>query len=147
MLDLIFESAFFGFGQNCSEFLADLYIRSNFRFPFAHRSGERRFDRIDRLVGFHFAKRIVMLNFFTRLLEQTNDFGRTNSFAHDWDNDFLCAHAFPGRAEARPVRSAFVVASPAFGIRRRYTSRPLLVATERLIAATIRSTSGSAAYS
>ena len=78
--------------QNRSQLLTDLDRVADFDLPFAHRASEGRLNRINRFIGFDFAKRIVELRWIAWILQKRNDFGGANSFAHDRHRDglFFC---------------------------------------------------------
>src|SRR5207302_8805628 len=77
-------------GENGAEFLADIDGIANFGLPFAHYSGEGRLNRINRLIGFDFAKIIVERNRITGFFQKRNNLRVANSLAHDWNGDALC---------------------------------------------------------
>ena len=63
-------------GQNGAEFLPDLDRFADFRFPFAHRAGERGLDRVNRFVRLNFAKRIVERDGVAGLFSKARQFSR-----------------------------------------------------------------------
>ena len=77
--------------EDRSYFLPDFNSVTDVGFPFTHGSGERRFDRIDRLIRLNFAKRIVQFDAVAGIFQQRHDLRRANPFAHDWHSDALRA--------------------------------------------------------
>ncbi len=75
--------------QNRAEFLPDFYRVADLGLPFTHHACERRFDRINRLVRFHFAQGVIQFDVVAWIFEQRNNFGRANAFSHDRHGDRL----------------------------------------------------------
>ena len=79
-LHLVREIIACAFRQNGAELLTDLDRRIDLRFPFAHRARERRFDRINRFVGFEFAECVIELDAVARFFQAAPQL---------WPNEFL----------------------------------------------------------
>ena len=61
---------------NCAKLLTDLDGVADFRFPFAHHSGERRLNRINGFVGFDFAQFIIERDGVARFFQTAKQFSR-----------------------------------------------------------------------